>query len=29
LMAVSRVAGRPLKTFSTREEALDYLTDLG
>jgi hypothetical protein len=28
LMAVSRVAGRPLQTFPTREEALDYLVEL-
>jgi hypothetical protein len=28
LMAVSRVAGRPLQTFSTREEALDHLVEL-
>jgi hypothetical protein len=25
LMAVSRVAGRPIKTFASREEALDFL----
>jgi hypothetical protein len=28
LMAVSRVAARPLQTFSAREEALDYLVGL-
>jgi hypothetical protein len=26
LMAVTKAAGRPLKTFSTREEAMDFLT---
>jgi hypothetical protein len=28
LMALTRVAGRPLQTFSTREEALDYMVGL-
>jgi len=28
LMALTRVAGRPLQTFSTREEALDHMTGL-
>jgi hypothetical protein len=28
LMALTRVAGRPLQTFSSREEALDFMAEL-